>query len=173
MPALPSKGGPISPTMVGFVGSLMSRIRTPGCGCGQFAPGPRGSPTPHVFEPSVRLPTYKKWSKIAGAAFMPRLKSGFWPTRTKFDDVPGVPPPGPTPTAACAAPGMEITSKISASMLSRRRVMALLRSVMVLSTVSILSSGFRRLCILPGDYYGYQAEFTDHVGNSPHYESLR
>src|ERR687892_677982 len=37
-----------------------------------------------------------KSPKRAGAAFSPRPNNGLWPTSSKFDDVPGVPPPGPT-----------------------------------------------------------------------------
>src|SRR5260370_27483262 len=50
----------------------------------------RGSPIPQRLEPSVRLPTYKKWSKIVAAAFIPRPKSGFCPTSWTFWAVPGV-----------------------------------------------------------------------------------
>src|SRR6266851_1473261 len=36
---------------------------------------------------------------MASAAFMPRLNRGLLPTSWKFCEVPGVPPPGPTPTS--------------------------------------------------------------------------
>src|SRR5215467_6243781 len=54
-------GAGISPTTVGLVGSLMLRIKMPGCTCGQaskpkFGSVLRGSPNPQRLEPSVRLP---------------------------------------------------------------------------------------------------------------------
>src|SRR5215469_1899835 len=54
-------GAGISPTTVGLVGSVMLRIKMPGCTCGQaskprFGSVLRGSPNPQRLEPSVRLP---------------------------------------------------------------------------------------------------------------------
>src|SRR5919201_4500469 len=49
----------ISPTTVGLLGSVASRIRIPGWTCGQLLTSPeaRGSPAQHRLEPAVRLPT--------------------------------------------------------------------------------------------------------------------
>jgi hypothetical protein len=58
IPTLPAYGGPISPTFTGCVGSDASTMTMPGCGCGHGLTPARGSPTPQVSEPSVRLPTY-------------------------------------------------------------------------------------------------------------------
>src|SRR5690348_11924592 len=70
--------------------------------------GPVEFRSPHESDPSLRFPTYAKWSKIAKAEFIPRANSELWPTSVKFRDVPGVPPPEPTliptpPTARTAA----------------------------------------------------------------------
>src|SRR5918996_3522414 len=49
---------------------------------------------------------------------MLRLKSGSWPTSSKFDEVPGVPPPGPTVSSPCA--GGASTTRASARARGRR-----------------------------------------------------
>src|SRR5215470_169932 len=53
-------GAGISPTTVGLVGSVMLRIKIPGCTCGHVSKVEavrRGSLNPQRLEPSVRLPT--------------------------------------------------------------------------------------------------------------------
>jgi hypothetical protein len=83
---------PNSPTTVGWAGSATSTTEMPGCRCGQESTpvtSRLGSPTPQREDPSVRLPTYTKWSKTAGAAFMPRSYSELRPTSVKPLAVPG------------------------------------------------------------------------------------
>src|ERR687887_962802 len=54
---------------------------------------------------------------------MPRPNSGSWPTRRKFDEVPGVPPPGPTVVSPRAIWGMVSTTRSAASAAIERRFM--------------------------------------------------
>src|SRR5262249_13640961 len=149
IPGLPSSGGPISPTMCGFAGLAMSSISTPGCGCGQLLPGPRGSPTPQADEPSVRFPIYMKCRKMVAAAFIPRPNSGSCPTTTKFFDVPGVPPPGPTVTpSGCALPPPRALAAPAAGIASR------------LTEAAMHTSAGRNLMIITSPGPGLQSPHT-------------
>src|SRR6266702_2540515 len=67
LPSASSVTGPPDATLLmstiitcGSAGLAMSSTSTPGCGCGQLFPGPRGSPNPHADPPPLRSPTYTK-----------------------------------------------------------------------------------------------------------------
>src|SRR6266498_2593960 len=113
IPGCAAYGGPTSPTLAGFAGLETSSIRMPGC-VWMLDDAWQGCTLPvwlHGADPSVRLPTYTYILPLAAsvyrasAAFVPRANSGSCPTSVKFDDVPGVPPAGPTPVSPCADGG--------------------------------------------------------------------
>src|SRR5215467_8715091 len=108
MPTLPANGGPISPTTWGWLGSEILRIKMPGCTWVQPV-----VPSGQVLEPSLRLPTYRYFPKIAGAAFIPRLNRGLCPTSWKLLDVPGM--ADGVPDVATAPDGAAVTVATSAA----------------------------------------------------------
>src|SRR5262249_51166140 len=114
MPGLPANGGPISPTISGWLGWAMLRINMPG-GTWVHPVLPSGQ----VLEAALRLPTYRKFPKIAGAAFIPRWYRGFFPTSSKLLEVPGM--AGGTPDAATARDGAAVAAVTSAAAVSASR----------------------------------------------------
>src|SRR5947208_15619 len=66
---------------------------------------------------------------MARAAFIPRPKRGLLPTRSKFNEVPGVPPPAPTPVAAWAKVALTRLAEITPTT-NKRRMTLLIRSLL-------------------------------------------